>query len=401
MSRFQGHFYFLMSLHRERNDTMTTTTTTKKRRLNGEGSVYRNGTGWRGQLALGSARLSFSGKTKSDVIRQMAEARTDYNRGKLVFKSSVTVIEWVTVWLEKRKKPKLEEQSYIRLKALYDNHLLPAIGDCPLQDLTRELLEEKYAEIFKVKIGKDYKETTYAHSTVNALSSSFKECLAYAVTKKILIENPHEGVELHKLRPPKKVGAHTREDQKKIVEFTKNNGSLYWIYYLLIATGMRFGEAAALTWDDVDLNARTIHICKTSVELHGSPHIQDHPKTSAGNRTIAISGSVAAFLKMVKESQAPDLNYRNLVMPNTRYNIISAANTRKRWQRVCAILGIEYQGVHALRHTWATRAFEEGIDVKTVSAMLGHKNVITTMNIYQDVLPDYREKAVKKLDALL
>ena len=164
---------------------------------------------------------------------------------------------------------------------------------------------------------------------------------------------------------------------------------------------MRFGEAAALTLDDVDLNARTIHICKTSVELHGSPHIQDHPKTSAGNRTIAISGSVAAFLKMVKESQAPDLNYRNLVMPNTRYNIISAANTRKRWQRVCAILGIEYQGVHALRHTWATRAFEEGIDVKTVSAMLGHKNVITTMNIYQDVLPDYREKAVKKLDALL
>ena len=374
---------------------------TKTRRGNGEGSIYRRNAGWRGQLKLGDVRLSFSGKTRTDVVRQMAEARADYDRGKFIFRNDVTVSEWVDLWLEKRKQPKLEEQSYIRLRALYNNHLLPAIGDCRLQDLTREFLEEKYAEIFREKSGKDYKETTYARSTVNALSSSFKECLAYAVDKKVLSENPHNGVELHKLRPPKKVSAHTREDQRKIVDFTKNNGSLYWLFYLLIATGMRFGEAVALTWDDVDLKARTIHIHKTSVELHGSPYIQEHTKTAAGTRTISISDSVVAFLRMVKESQISDLNYRNLVIPNSRYNIITAANSRRRWQKVCAILDIEYQGIHALRHTWATRALEEGIDVKTVSAMLGHKNVITTMNIYQDVLPDHRDKAAMKLDALL
>lgn len=374
---------------------------TQKRRASGEGSIYRRDSGWRGQLMLGGVRLSFSGRTKADVVQQMAEARTDYNRGKFVFNNDVTVREWVNIWLDKRKKPKLEEQSYIRLKALYDNHLLPVIGDERLQSLTRDYLEEKYAEIFREKSGKEYKETTYARSTVNALSSSFKECLKYAVDKKILTENPHEGVELHKLRPPKKVSAHTREEQKKIVDFTKNNGNLYWLFYLLIATGMRFGEAVALTWDDVDLVNKTIRINKTSVELHGSPYIQQHAKTAAGTRTISISDNVIAFLSMIKGQQIAELNYRNLVIPNSRYNIITAANSRRRWQKVCAILDIEYQGIHALRHTWATRALEEGIDVKTVSAMLGHKNVITTMNIYQDVLPSHRDSAAQKLDSLL
>jgi integrase len=194
--------------------------------------------------------------------------------------------------------------------------------------------------------------------------------------------------------------AYSLEDHRKIVEFTRNNGQLYWIYYLLISTGMRFGEAVALTWDDVDLKKKTIRIHKTSVEMHGSPIIQEHTKTSSGTRTISISDNVVTFLKEVKNSQEKELNYRNLVMCNTRYGIITSANTRKRWQKVCATLDIEYQGVHSLRHTWATRALEKGIDVKVVSHMLGHKNVITTMNIYQDVLPAEKEKAAKQLDDL-
>ena len=70
------------------------------------------------------------------------------------------------------------------------------------------------------------------------------------------------------------------------------------------------------------------------------------------------------------------------------------------WKKACAIMGIPYKGIHTLRHTWATRALEKGIDVKTVSEMMGHKKVITTMNIYQDVLPEQKKKAAEKLDDL-
>ncbi|MCB6992210.1 site-specific integrase [bacterium 210820-DFI.6.37] len=167
-----------------------------------------------------------------------------------------------------------------------------------------------------------------------------------------------------------------------------------------MSTGMRFGEAVALTWGDVDFKKKTIRINKTSVEMHGSPIIQPHTKTSSGTRIISISDNVVKFLREVKKSLNKELNYRNLVIPNTRYGILTSANMNKRWRRVCAILDIPYQGVHALRHTWATRALEKGIDVKTVSEMLGHKNVITTMNIYQDVLPDQKAKAAQEMNDL-
>lgn len=371
-----------------------------KKKGSGEGSVYRYKKGWRGQLKIGEKRISVTGKTKGEVVEKLAAARTDYSRGLLVFDNDVTVNEWVNIWLEKRMRPKLKEQSMIRLEGLFNNHLLPVLGEYKLQDLTKPLLEQKYAEIFQKKTSKAYKEKTYSHSTVNSLSASFKKCLQYAVDEGLLAKNPHKGVELHKLRPPKKISAYSLEDHKKIVDFTRNNGQLYWIYYLLISTGMRFGEAVALTWKDIDLKKKTIRINKTSVELHGSPIIQEHTKTSSGTRTISIPESVVDFLKEVKKSQDKELNYRNLVMCNTRYGIITSANTRKRWQTVCATLGIEYQGVHSLRHTWATRALEKGLDIKVISDMLGHKNVITTMNIYQDVLPAEKAKAAEQLNDL-
>lgn len=370
------------------------------KKANGEGTIYRRGNSWRGQITIDGKRISRTGKTKADVIKALAEARTDSERGLFVAESGITVSEWVELWLDKKMRPKLTEQSFIRYAGLFRNHLLPHLGDYCLQDLTRSLLEEKYAEIFQEKSDKDYQEPQYSHSTVNALSSAFKKCLQYAVNENVLPRNPHDGVELHKLRPPKKVNAYSMEDHKKIVEYTRNNGSLYWLFYLLISTGLRFGEAVALTWDDIDFKNKTLNVNKTSVEIHGRPSIQKHTKTSSGTRIIALPDRVISFLKEVRKSQDQELNYRNLVIPNRNYGIITSANMRRRWQRVCAELDIEYNGLHALRHTWATRALEKGIDVKTVSDMLGHKNVITTMNIYQDALQDHKEKAANKLNDL-
>ena len=371
-----------------------------RKKASGEGTIYRDGASWRGQLSIGGKRVSFRGRTKKEVIDQMALARADSIRGRYVLSNDITVAKWVDIYFRRKVEPKLQEQSLIRLRGLYRNHILPVLGDFKLQDITKGLLEEKYAEIFQEKRGKAYKEKEYSHSTVNSLSVSFKKCLQYAVEEGLLNKNPHDGVELHKLRPPKKINAYPASDHKKIVEFTKSNGQLYWIYYFLISTGLRFGEAAAITWADIEFKEHTANINKTSVELHGSAIIQEHTKTQTGIRKIALSENVIAFLKMVKKQQDADLNYRNLVFPNSRYNINSSSNINRRWRRVCAILDIEYSGVHALRHTWATRALECGIDVKTVSDMLGHKNVITTMNIYQDVLPEQKKKAAAALNSL-
>ena len=360
-------------------------------------SIYKRGSKWRGQIILGERRISVSGKTKKEVQAKLAEIETDFNRGNYVFTNEITVQEWTDCWL-KSKENKMLPQSYNRLCKLFENHLYPYLGDKKIQDLTKYEIEGAYANSFHEKTGKKYKEPEYSHATVNALSFQFKTCLQEAVNQGYLLKNPHNGVELHKLRPPKKVHAYTMDEHKKIVAYTKSKDK-YAIFYLLISTGMRVGEACALSWDDVDLEKGTININKTAISDHGSMLIQDHPKTNQSVRTIHASQSTIAWLKELRDRQ-PDVNIHNLVVPTSISTVQSPANLRKYWKKACLEMNIPYYGLHALRHTWATRALEQNIDVKIVSDMLGHKNVITTMNIYQEVLDTHREEAAKKMNSL-
>ena len=363
----------------------------------GEGSIYKTSSGWRGQISLGGTRKSVSGKTKKEVIDKIAELRIKYNSGSYVKESTITVAEWVNHWLNKKVEPNLTEQSMIRLRAMFDNHVLSQIGKYKLQDLTKPMLEEMYATSFHHKQGKKYKELQYSHATVNSLSVQFKKCLQYAVECGLLDKNPHVGVELHKLRPPKKIYAYSLSDHAKIVDACKYGKKTDLLYYFLISTGLRFGEAAALTWDDIDFEEYRVSINKTAVSIHGSMIIQDHPKTAAGNRFLYVSNNLLEWLYGLWETNRAEVNYRNLVFTNNNNNIINQANAILRWKKLCSELDIPYQGMHSLRHTWATRALEKGIDVKTVSTMLGHKNVITTMNIYQDALSDRQLEASEKM----
>lgn len=370
-----------------------------RHRGSGEGSIFKSGNLWRGQIMLDGQRKSVSGKTKKEVADKLAELRFKYNSGEYVKRNDVTVEKWIEHWLDTQVRPTLTEQSYIHLEASFRNHIIKEIGGLRIQDLDRQRLELMYANVFFQKEGKNYKQKDYSHSTVNALSVQFKKCLQYAVDCEVLAKNPHAGVTLHKLRPPKKVSSYTNADQEKIVLHCKKGKVYERIYYFLISTGMRFGEATALTWDDVNLQTGEIRINKTSVSIHGSMTIQDTTKTRAGIRTIYVGENITEWLKWHKNQLEEEVNYRNLVFPNTRYNIINQANAIEAFKKLCKNLGIEYKGIHALRHTWATRALEAGINVKVVSQLLGHKNVITTMNIYQDVLDAEKMKAACTLNA--
>lgn len=370
----------------------------------GTGSIYKNGSnGWRGQICLGDARKSVSGRTRREVADKLAKLRVEYLDGTYVERNDVTMQEWTEYWLLKKVQPKIKEQSYIRLESNFRVHLYPILGDVKLQDLNKDLLEETYARVFHEKgtvDGKEYKQKEYSHSTVNALSVQFKKCLQYAVDSQIIGRNPHDGVELHKLRPPKKVDAYTSADQEKIIAYCKKGAKNHRLFYFLISTGLRFGEAAALTWDDIDFENRTVLINKTAVSIRGSMKIQDMPKTNNGVRTIVVGENIIEWLREWYNEIDQDANYRNLVFPNMRMNITNQANAIRQWTNLCPIIGVEYQGMHALRHTWATRALEKGIDVKIVSKMLGHKNVITTMNIYQDVLAEQKTKCADIMNDL-
>nr|DAH12808.1 MAG TPA: Integrase [Caudoviricetes sp.] len=362
-------------------------------------SVYKRGKKWRGQETIGGKRFSFTGNTKKDVQILIAEAIANYEKTNLIADKNIKVSDWVEMWLDKRSD-KVSRQTYEALRSNFKNHLLPYLGNMKLCDLNKNIIEEAYAKSFFRKDCKDYAIKEYSHSTVNALSVQFKKCLQYAVDSDILAKNPHNGVELHKLRPPKKVISYSREDQIKIIKYLSDCTRKKQVFYLLISTGMRVGEVCALKWDDIDFEQKKISISKTAISYHGSMIIQNHPKTDNSVRTIYMVNPLYDYLKKIHSSQNPETNIFNLVVPTSRYTIQNPSNLRKYWKRMCAEIGIRYDGLHVLRHTWATRALEEGMDVKTVSDLLGHKNVITTMNIYQDSLDEHKRKEVKKINQL-
>ena len=353
----------------------------------GAGTIYKSGNKWRGQIILGDERKSVSGKTKKEVASKLSKLRYEYDSGNYAKQSDVTVEEWYKYWLEAYAAKTLSYESLKHIEGMFNRYLPAKMTQIALQDLSRRMLESFYDEYM----------AKYSQNTVKLFSAEFKRCLETAVDEGILVNNPHYRAKMPKTRPPKKVYAYTNADQRKIVSYCKETENCYAeVIYFLIGTGLRFGEAIALTWNDVDLHTGRISINKTAIRSTGGVVIKDSPKTSSGDRTIFVGENILSMLRSIRERSTTEL-----VFVNRRGNIISHDAAMRYWHSMCEKLGIPVRGLHSLRHTWATRALEMGIDIKTVSNMLGHSNVITTMNIYQDVFDTHKMGAACTLNALL
>ena len=272
------------------------------------------------------------------------------------------------------------------------NHLYPTLGKYRVQDLTTQIIEDAYPKMFP---------GNYSDGTVFEFSRMFKELLKYAVKQDIIVKNPHEDVVIKKRNNRRQVSAFTEEEQEILVKYLKQfpDSSFHVLLYLLLATGMRTGEATALTWDDIDLGKGSINISKTVINIRGQLSVQDHPKTAAGDRTIYLSKRARQFISQFK-SVRKEVHPKGYIFTNTKGGLYAPTNMQGRWKRTCMAAGIPYKGLHSLRHTFATRALEKGIDIKTVSSILGHKDVVTTMNLYQNVYSKHKIKVAEIMDDL-
>ena len=352
----------------------------------GQGSIYKRGNKWRGQINVNGERLSFTADKRAEVIDWLAKVKTDSNYGLLPKKSDITVEEFSKIWLEQRVKPTVTPQTYNLYATAFDCHFNPMFGDVKLQDLTRNMIEHAYRANF----------SDLSDRYITALTRRFKMMLKYAVEKNIIVKSPHEYVTVKGKSKTSKVEAYTEDEQRRLVKQLRGNLSIgNAVLYLLLTTGMRVGEALALNVEDYSPKNKSISISKTAVRLKGGYVIQDHAKTDSSTRVIYLSDNTVKYLNAyIKKYKPCALLFSN------EGQIVSHFSIRRRLKKVCKDSNIEYKSVHALRHTWATRALEKGIDIKTVSTLLGHKSVLTTMNIYQDVFSGQKIKAAQVMNDL-
>ena len=231
----------------------------------GAGSVYKRGDKWRGQITIDGVRLSHTAEKKKDVLDWIASVRND-GAPKT---SDYTVKEWFEIYLEKYFRPRVRISTYYGNQRLLNAHLYGVLGNILLSDLTTDMIQESIPKMFT---GREYSDGTY-----RIFYRRLKAGLECAVEKNIISKNPAIGVMLPKKDIVKKVEAYTAEDQKKIVEYCRDSNGLDRVYYFLIATGVRVGEAICLTWDDVNLDEGYVDINKTAIKAKGKKRRTNSP----------------------------------------------------------------------------------------------------------------------------
>lgn len=366
-----------------------------KTKGNGEGTIYNNGKYWVGQITIGRdfetgkiKRKSFYGKTKKEVHEKMIQTKYELNNQIYIEPSNMYVSEWARYWLENFKKPELMDSTYEKYYRLIKVRIVEPFKYIKLKDLNSIEIQS-----YLNKLQSEDLTDRYIASIYKKLNAMLKK----AVDLDLIRKNPCTGVVLPKSGNQKKVNVFTKEEQNRFVKQCEKD--FYGkIFIFLLGTGMRIGEALALTWNDIDFEKEFINVCKTATEVYGKVVVHNKTKTPAGKRNIPISQKIKNLLQELYNEQNKELNTSQLVFYDKNYNHIKSSNLRYKLKARCKKANVTCLNIHALRHTFATRAIEQNINIKVLSTILGHSDISITLNTYSHALEEFQKETLKKID---
>lgn len=298
--------------------------------------------------------------------------------------------DWLKDWLSLYVKPTTKQRTYEKYKRQIEIHIAPYLGGFELSELTPLVLQR-----FIVDFGKN----GLSFNTVSGIVSLLKASLKRAVQAGVIDKEFSSAV----VRPKGKerqVECFSKEEQKKIERFISDKKNRkYFGIILTLYTGLRIGELLALTWKDVDLKKGLIAVsksCRDDWKNGKYVKIIDTPKTESSVRVIPIPYRLLVHLEALKKTSKSAY----VVEGKGKYGaeIRSYQNT---FGLLLKRLDISHKGFHSLRHTFATRALECGMDIKTLSEILGHKNPSITLKRYAHSLLEHKTEMMNKLGKLL
>ena len=302
--------------------------------------------------------------------------------------------EWLNIWLENYIKPSSKERTYIRYSQLIRTHIAPKIGKIDVNDLTPIVLQSFVTELLNSGNGKTGKGLSA--NTVNAIISVLQNSLR---TAHLLGYAKDYTANKRPKTKEKQVDCFSVSEQKKIENYILNSGKdkLFGIV-LCLYTGLRIGELLALSWEDIDFGKGLLFVSKTCHDGNdGIQHIRitDSPKTVNSRRIIPLPKQILPLLKSVKKRSKCEYIVADGDKP------VFVRSYQRTFELLLKKLHIPHKGFHSLRHTFATRAIECGVDVKTLAELLGHKNATITLNRYAHSLLEHKVDMMNRLGKLL
>ena len=318
-------------------------------------------------------------------------------------------LEEVWNWYKNYYAPnKLRDTTFHNLKNMVEIKILPELGHLKIGQITTNRITmflndvsiKKDKETGKPLQPKQYYKDSYVQAIFSALCRIFNVAISNGWIK----ENPcNNAIKPRKNRTAKKKPLEIdqiKDILNKTNEYTTYNAVIQFQIY----TGMRIGETLALTWDDIDFKKREININKT-VNFIKTDFIVGPPKTENSYRTLGMNNAIYHLLKLTRKEQNErkrelknQYEDHNLVFSQVTGNYIYRTEINNRLNTIKKGTDYEYITVHFLRHANATLLLNSGVDIKIVSAHLGHNDIKTTANIYADVLKSQQQKVAQIIE---
>ncbi len=299
--------------------------------------------------------------------------------------------EVLEIWLNE-KKNYIKESTYAHYCFEVRNYLMPALGNLQMTELTEERIQE--AVLHWQSVGADNGHSL-KKSSVQNLVVLLKQVLKFA-SKKGLADNYMLEIHFMPRTTNKKRQVFSPGEQKKLIQAVLEDLSFKSFGILLcMNSGMRIGELCALKWSDIDIEDGTVHVRQTLQRIYmqdAEPKtrvIITTPKTSASVRDIPLSSRVCQVIRRLE-----DINPEGYVLTNSEH-FTEPRTFRKFYMSFLEHHDIDGLHFHCLRHTFATRCIENGADCKSVSEILGHTSVNTTLNMYVHPRMEEKRKCVE------
>lgn len=280
-------------------------------------------------------------------------------------------------WLEVNKN-QVKITTHKKYKSTIEKHIIPELGRIKIQFLSSTIIQQFTDKLLSKNISR---------TTVNDILIVLGMGLAYAEGK--------YGLHIPKIsfvkNPPKEMRVLSVSEQNIFVKYLLNKNDVFSFGMLLsLFTGLRIGELCALTWDDIGENTIKVNKTVQRVQQNGYTEILTlPPKTVSSNRIIPIPKELMLLLKGRKEN--------GTVMKQENGRPIEPRLMQMKFKKYTAECGIENINFHSLRHSFATRCVEVGFDIKSLSEILGHSDVKTTLNKY---VHSSMEQKSKQMDLL-
>ena len=373
-----------------------------KRRLSGDGMVRKREDGrWEGRIVIDYDEKGLPktknvlAKTKTECVAKLKALRESLEApASEAPKLGISLGTWLDHWYQTYKKANLRPNTQMSYERRIYQHIIPALGNIQLNKLTTGDIQQFYTHL--KQSGRLLRRQLYGEGlsdqTVRGIHTTLRAALDKAAEEKLFFRNPADSCKLPPVKSREMKVLASEEIQLLLIQAREDG--YYELLLLELSTGLRRGEILALQWDDLNLRTSALRVERQVHRVKGELVVSP-PKTRAGNRTVLLPSPVLNVLKAYQKTVRSRWMFPSPVKGDSPLDPVAV---RKLLQTVLERAECKRLWFHDLRHTFATASLEHGMDIKTLSTIIGHVSSATTLNTYTHVTDAMRQSAADKID---